>query len=225
MYTMDNKGSFSHGIGKEGLWIDALRDYYDNVHEIRDCSKIKASATDLGLQWFESHPSISGSIYVGWGRENALEDPSNPDFYYYGSYALNWWLYDEPTVAPPGKTKWYPGLTSPEKYFRNLDMRQAYNVPLFMDSTWRDALHDENTSPPPDVVGYPPGGGYVINRHGRFTEMGFADLSVRKVELREIWDFKWHKTYKASNSPYSSSGGVLDNPHFWPDWIRDLYGI
>ena len=34
---------------------------------------------------------------------------------------------------------------------------------------------------------------YVQNRHNSAILMGFADMSVRRVGLKELWDLRWHR--------------------------------
>jgi hypothetical protein len=45
----------------------------------------------------------------------------------------------------------------------------------------------------------------------------FADWSVRKVGLKELWTLKWHRTYNV-NGMWTQAGGVT--PDMWPVWMR-----
>lgn len=56
-----------------------------------------------------------------------------------------------------------------------------------------------------------------INRHRGFTDVSFADWSVRKAGLKELYVMQWHKAWNV-NGPWTKAGGV--NPENWPDWIR-----
>jgi hypothetical protein len=56
-----------------------------------------------------------------------------------------------------------------------------------------------------------------INRHRGAICSSFADGSVRKVPLKELWTFKWHRQWNISG-PWTLAGGVTVD--MWPDWIR-----
>ena len=58
-----------------------------------------------------------------------------------------------------------------------------------------------------------------VNRHAGSTNFLFADGSVRKVGLKEIWALKWHKTYNTIG-PWTVGGGV--RPDDWPEWMRQF---
>ena len=58
---------------------------------------------------------------------------------------------------------------------------------------------------------------FCINRHEGHVNCLFLDWSVRKVGLKELWTFKWHKDFDTAN-PYTRAGGV--QPNDWPAWMR-----
>jgi prepilin-type N-terminal cleavage/methylation domain-containing protein/prepilin-type processing-associated H-X9-DG protein len=211
MYTGDNDGSFSAGVGKYGLWVDALRNYYGDQPKIRSCPKVKKYATDIGLEWYEF-----GGVFVGWGKINDTDISGETDFWYYGSYGQNAFLYN----PPPGEAFWDPRMKSevpPEEMWRTLlQIRTPSKVPMFFECSWRDAWPDEKT-PPPRNEG---GSSYCINRHNGYTNMAFTDFSVREVALRQLWNFYWHKGYDAKSSPWSEAGGVTTDR--WPKWMEKL---
>ena len=37
-----------------------------------------------------------------------------------------------------------------------------------------------------------------VDRHNGFVNSVFADWSVRKVGLKELWTLKWHRTYNTN---------------------------
>jgi hypothetical protein len=47
-----------------------------------------------------------------------------------------------------------------------------------------------------------------VNRHGGAQYCLFADWSVRKVSLKQLWKLKWHRTYDIS----------APEP-IWPQWM------
>jgi len=56
-----------------------------------------------------------------------------------------------------------------------------------------------------------------INRHKGGINVLFADGSVRKVGLKELWTLKWNKKFD-TQGPWTKAGGV--NPEDWPEWMR-----
>jgi hypothetical protein len=40
---------------------------------------------------------------------------------------------------------------------------------------------------------------------------------VRKVPLKQLWTFKWHRQWNTTG-PWTIAGGV--QPDQWPEWIR-----
>ncbi len=49
--------------------------------------------------------------------------------------------------------------------------------------------------------------------------MMFLDWSVRKVGLKELWTFKWHRKYDTVG-PWTKQGGVIADA--WPKWMRSF---
>ena len=47
--------------------------------------------------------------------------------------------------------------------------------------------------------------------------MLFMDFSVRKVGLKELWTFQWHRLSDTAG-PWTKAGGAL--PSDWPKWMR-----
>jgi hypothetical protein len=45
------------------------------------------------------------------------------------------------------------------------------------------------------------------------------DWSVRKVGLKELWKFRWHRKYNI-NGPWTAGGG--GRPSDWPEWMRNF---
>jgi len=206
MYTQDNDSFFSSGWDKDGLWVDALRKYYANMPKIRNCPTVNKFATDMGLEWWQY-----AGPFVGWGRYNDTDsaNPADADFEYYGSYGQNMWLYN----PPDGKGAWYDSI--PGKWmWRTTDVRGADKIPMFFDCSWRDAFPDEKT-PPPRLDG---GWGACVNRHNGYINVAFVDFSVRKIGLKWLWEYKWHRSYDVLQSTWTIEGGV--EADMWPEWMQ-----
>ncbi|MHC4628891.1 MAG: hypothetical protein ACYTDV_18080, partial [Planctomycetota bacterium] len=60
---------------------------------------------------------------------------------------------------------------------------------------------------------------FCMNRHQGHMNMMFLDWSVRKVGLKELWTFKWHRKYDTAG-PWTQQGGVTVDA--WPEWMRSF---
>jgi prepilin-type processing-associated H-X9-DG protein len=58
-----------------------------------------------------------------------------------------------------------------------------------------------------------------VNRHDGAINLLFADWSVRKAGLKDLWTFKWSRLYNTSG-PWTAAGGVT--PADWPQWMRQF---
>ncbi|MFC1793919.1 hypothetical protein ACFL3Q_10080, partial [Planctomycetota bacterium] len=134
-----------------------------------------------------------------------------------GSYGPNGWM-----CNPPANLTSLWGRSPIEYHWRTHQVPGAYNVPVFTEGWWVDAWpRDENL--PPDVGDRTPViGGHemrtlCVNRHGGAQFCLFADWSVRKVGLKELWKLKWHRQFD-TNGTWTKAGGA--QPDDWPEWMR-----
>ena len=58
---------------------------------------------------------------------------------------------------------------------------------------------------------------YCLDRHDGFVNGMFMDWSIRKLGLKELWTFKWHRQYNTAGT-WTRAGGV--QPEDWPEWMR-----
>lgn len=58
-----------------------------------------------------------------------------------------------------------------------------------------------------------------VNRHNGGINALFMDFSTRKVGLKELWTFKWHRQFY-TRGPWTKAGGI--QPSDWPHWMRDF---
>jgi len=142
------------------------------------------------------------------------------------SYGMNLWLYDPPAgyKNKNGQLELQGRLL--KDHWRTTDQHSPSRIPAFLDSMWRGGgpQYDTNDARPPDFNGQWLGAGremmhFAMDRHHGKTHSLFLDFSVRPVGIKELWTFKWHKSF---NSGYTSLFGGPPPDHFWPDWIEDL---
>jgi prepilin-type N-terminal cleavage/methylation domain-containing protein/prepilin-type processing-associated H-X9-DG protein len=219
LYTDDNDGYFNEGWGygdhhggsaEPGLWMNALRPYYEDEWKLLLCptaTRVVLNEQDWGT--FKAWHRPVGNRYPA-PNEGAQKD-------FVSSYGINSWTNYMLNAR---------GARPAENFWKNTQsVSRANTVPVFADSTWHDAWPWEHDTPIQQPLGFgwgSPGTAdemnhFCIDRHSGWTNFTFADWSVRKVGLKELWTLKWHVTYKITG-PWTRAGGVL--PADWPEWMR-----
>ncbi len=211
MYTEAHDGKFQAGIGRGHTyhWMNALRPYYKNDHKIRCCpTALEPIIDENGLaapEW---------NVFSAWGRFWGEGYAPEGDW---GSYGINGWVEN----PPADQVTVYEGFETKNNW-RTPGVRGAALVPLFMDALRFNIFPLPEDSPPdiPDMAwqGTQHMRRICIDRHKGGINMAFLDWSVRKVDLKELWTLKWHKTYD-TRGPWTMAGGVT--PSEWPDWMHN----
>jgi len=216
MFTGDNDDSFWPGwmgtAADSVWWLEAMQPYYE------DFGKICCCPTATQPEWLENSslhgPGWDKQPFMAWGHDPWLDPHGVFDREPWGSYAANGWLEDKPISSmfnPP--------------YWRSMAaVKTPGNVPYMTDAQWLDAWPEPSDRPPPEETTYwqdNPGGHFVRivqNRHGDgWQNCAFLDGSARKVGLKELWTFKWHKDYDTAGR-WTLAGGVTSSD--WPEWMR-----
>ena len=212
MYADDNNGYFMRSRTDTGwlYWMDELRQYHSNIHEICCCPMATKLYVEGGRipfgAWCANADSVIDRVATVLVKEGD-----------YGSYGMNHWFCN----PRPGNLK-----RPLENFWRSPNTEDAGNAPLFLDCVTIGGDPTES-NPPPDYSGHLHPGSYestcmsrfCINRHDGHINSLFLDYSVRKVGLKELWMLKWHRKFDTTNE-WTKAGGVL--PEDWPDWMRSF---
>ncbi|UCE50668.1 MAG: prepilin-type N-terminal cleavage/methylation domain-containing protein [Phycisphaerales bacterium] len=196
LYLDEHDGKFPHGAGASGEWPESLRPYYRDRGALTLCPSATKPYTDGGKVPFGAWRWRT----QGGGWTNFEGKPGED----YGSYGMNEFLGDDPR----------------ENYWRHREQKKANNIPMFFDcvvwDTWPSPTHA-----PPQIDGIVTNEMHLvcINRHNGSINMVFLDLNVRKVGLKELWTFNWHRNFD-TEGPWTTSGGVQTED--WPPWMRKL---
>jgi prepilin-type N-terminal cleavage/methylation domain-containing protein/prepilin-type processing-associated H-X9-DG protein len=184
-------------------WTNALRKYHLLNYKVFTCPEAVKPLTDGG-----NHP------FAAWGvmpREYWFTEGM------YGSYGLNWTVYN-PDPSHVKIHRW-----TGKMFWRHRNYRTAPQIPLLFDAAWTD-IGPFHTDEPPLYSGEMPPmwpGDEMkracLDRHNGAINMGFVDLSVRKVGLQQLWILKWHRLFDTSG-PWSKWGGVQRDD--WPEWMQ-----
>ena len=208
MYLGDFDGKFPQGWAQGArnfhtdMWMEALRVYYGNSHELRMCPMTVKTGTEIG-----QGPYGGWGTFIAWGTfegENCGEPWSwdSVTTCDYGSYGDNGYVNNPPSnvVSSQGSlTSWY---------WRRADVRgPTNNIPLILDCQWWGGWPRHDNSPPlwdGQPWGFDPTDmmrRFCINRHNGSANSAFLDFSVRPVGLKELWKLKWHRKYDFNLTP------------------------
>jgi len=201
----------SWNTGSGGFWRLVMLPYTANMAE------------KMWLCPQATKPRPNGGIprdtwaYTAWETDTAI-----------GSYGLNGWILNLPASKVVGHRT--DGWGRPQndaqgrpRHWGSPPSRFSNQVPVFTGSWWVDSWPLDIDQPPqtengpPDVVGRNEMIRVCVDRHNGFLGATFADWSVRKVGLKELWTLKWHRTYNTAGQ-YTKAGGAT--PDDWPQWMR-----
>ena len=226
MYVGDNDGKFYSGTDATGYWWP-----YQLEEKAQDWKQTKTwfcpTATKPIYTATSPTRAPTLNIYNAWGiftSANGMASATrtwNGQNYsanrngFNGSYSLNGYLLTIPATGT------YEGGVPARNGFRKMtEIKNANNVPVMMDGLRFDTWPLENQKPADlEEAAWSSNnmGRVCINRHRGTTDVSFADWSVRKVGLKELYILQWHQAWNV-NGPWTKAGGV-DGAN-WPDWIR-----
>ena len=196
MYFSD-EGKPVHYDAWPDLWMLKLRQRYSAVDKIRFCP----TAPERTAAELKRDSAAEGWVSRAW----LVSDGARP---YQGSVALNGYLYtDDPYADPP-------------KRFRNeADVLEPVKTPYFADAIWVDFWPLETDRPAVNLFNgdsFQAGGlsRIAIPRHSSVRSdavknfnpknalpgainLSFADNHAELVKLEKLWDYNWHRTWKA----------------------------
>jgi prepilin-type N-terminal cleavage/methylation domain-containing protein len=226
MYTEDNEGFFHGELGAGGRsqgWVPALRPYYAGERKPRDDDTGAESGAERDIRlcpmakaWFRSEGYTGPFAAWGIASKQWVEGGGWAYVGDCGSYGLNGWVCNEET----GVERYWPYT---KNLWRTPNVKNAAEVPLFMDCQWVDGWpwhFDRPPDPEGEMIGYNTQAmmQFCINRHGGGIVHGlFLDGTIRKVGLKELWTLKWHRTFEIDND-WTLAGGAT--PEQWPIWMK-----
>jgi prepilin-type N-terminal cleavage/methylation domain-containing protein len=212
MYAEANSGKLWSGIPPDyWYWIyqlpEELRCWKENKTWF--CPTATKPITD---KWGVSAPVLN--IFNAWGifRES-YQGYEAGHVGVAGSYGLNSYFLSRPLTSDEMRRTFWGTLTG---------VKNSNSVPLFIDALRFDLWPLATTGPDPseferwsdeDMQRC------CINRHDGYVGCVFADATVRKVGLKELWTLKWSKSFNTAG-PWTPAGGVTADD--WPGWIRPL---
>jgi len=215
MYTDENNGRFYSGLVKNtdagvanGEWWRETMVPLSKDKKMWLCPTAAKNRTGVAVT--ESRPAKTP--YEAW----AVPASQGGDE---GSYAPNGWMCN----IPAGYTSMW-GRGPAANYWRTHLVKGADNIPIFTEGWWVDGWPRDADVPCPQGDTTPTLSSdemqrLCVNRHGGAQFCLFADWSVRKVALKQLWTLKWHRTFNTNNK-WTKAGGVTDDQ--WPQWMAGM---
>jgi prepilin-type N-terminal cleavage/methylation domain-containing protein len=199
MYLSDNNGTIPYSLS--ALWLTTLIDYQGNVANIRFCPLTPVvDDTTWVKKGTVNVNGCTGTADAAWKYKNGGTN-------FYGSYALNGWFYNGPTIDPT------------QAFLQESAVSRPSETPVFMDSIWVDTWPVDSLPNDISPVDLYDGdfttcfGRICISRHGGLPPgaaprkralgsalpgailMAFADGHAEPVKLEQLWNQIWSRTY------------------------------
>ena len=239
MYLGNSEGYFPVGWipgSKGGIsdrWQYDILPYYLNV-DLLLCPMANKFRANPG--------TLYGRLFEAWSFEGIADVPGSifdikglgvEDGFGIGSYGYNEFASNASTLTTD------TGLGSPEEWWRTANVRNAARIPLLTDGVVGGGFPRAGQDAPPRMRDAPdwPAEIYsdyiklhVLDRHSGHTNGLFADLSARKIPLKQLWTFEWCRgdDYKNNNyviSSYSGANAHRDCETWWDQqalWMKDM---
>ncbi len=166
-------------------YMESLRDYYENVNEMRTCpeAEIVSQENPTGLQPL----SFFGDTFNAWQIDVVNAGWMDDDDWGIGSYSENSWIRDN------GSNKCWGKLSASD----------SSDIPVLMDGRWNNFWPDSTQRIPSqvDIDGYGIStwslmDNVVMKRHSNGINACFLDGSARYIFVEDLWTFKWNKLYE-----------------------------
>lgn len=197
-YTTDSNGyimEYTLQSKSRALWTQVLRPYISEDHSLLICPSTDDLAGNVGI----GNDGIGG-IRFGTATTSWVEGRSGyyaPPPFNRSSYTWNGNMFSLSSYN-----------TAEQRYTRRTNIDEPANAPILGDGVWRSATpgmpgtmkqFPKDLSNP--MAGADPGSvdgvsRFVTNRHGRVTNVSFADTHAESVQLNHMWSLKWHRHYE-----------------------------
>ena len=209
MYIDDNNGRFYSGlvngstnsVGNGEWWRETMRPLSKNKKMWLCPSAAKnRSAVSVTAGTPANDPLDAWKVPASQGGDE-------------GSYTPNGWMCNTPTDTLWGRG---PG----KDYWRRTPDRNANQVPVMSEGWWVDSWPKQTDQPPPWGDKTPPNctaansnemQRVCVNRHGGTQNVLFADWTVRRVSLKQLWRLRWHRSFD-----------INAKEPVWPSWMASF---
>jgi prepilin-type N-terminal cleavage/methylation domain-containing protein len=203
MYQHDYGAAIAYNT-VNSLWMETLINYQAQVNAVRLCplaSQTNSPAPTQSTQGDAAHPWF----WYGGG---------SPNTNWYGSYAINGWLYTEKDAI-----QWVTAADASKFWVNDTSYLKPSQTPAFSDSIWPDGWPEPTDTPATDLydgnlnTGNPGICRLTIARHGSAAPASAprnvpagqrmpgsiniccADGHVERSLLENLWNYYWYNGY------------------------------
>ncbi len=215
MYTDDNNGRFFNGLVKNSTSNVADGEWWRvSMWDLSKDKKMWLCPTAFKSRSANAYTTTAPAEnpFDAW-RVTAAQGGDE------GSYAPNGWTCN----IPAGYTSMW-GRGPAANYWRTNLVKGADNIPVFTEAWWVDGWPLDTDSPCPQGERTPTLSSdemqrMCVNRHGSAQFCLFADWSVKRVSLKQLWQLKWHRNFNTAGK-WTKAGNVTDDA--WPAWMAGI---
>lgn len=178
LYRADNRMRIFNWSGSASqFWLNLLHPYYQN-RKVLQCPSTAGPGVN---PW-------SVGVVTPWQQWSYIGNS--------GNFGLNGWLYPNtvvwgPDPDPNNPRHWTPVLNN---------VLMPGRVPVWADCVWVDGwpLDTDYPGDPKAIVadsGLTGMRRFAMARHGLAINVAFLDGSVRNIDVVELWQLQWHRTF------------------------------
>ena len=194
LYMNDWGGSFPIWDPPNHSYMESLRNYYDDINEMRTCPSAKkvSSLNPTGLEPL----SFFGSTLSAWQADPAAAWLDDEDWGI-GSYTENGWIRDSKNIEAM--------IDTSKEWVKLSSVKATSQVPLLLDGRWPDSHVESDLprqpNPQKETTFYNIGNWstiatYMMRRHKDGINGVMADMSVIHIKAEDLWSYKWHKQFE-----------------------------
>lgn len=197
-YTTDSNGyilEYTLQSKSRALWTQVLRPYFNDEHALLICPTTEDPDDTFGM-------ADSGITGVRFGTATTTWVEARPGYNAPPPFNRSAYMYNGNMFSLSSYN------TSVERYTKRTNIPSPERSPVLGDGVWRSAtpgmpgtqkqfpldLHNpQSGSTPANSDGVLR---FVTNRHGKVTNVSFADTHAESVPLNNMWSLQWHRTYE-----------------------------
>ena len=231
-YALDASPPYPRSMG---AWPFALAPYINTnlntTHNVCLCPMTTTFRSSLGASgmWTDNNVQYLAWGIIGSNNYSAIWDPGPNPAPLYGSYGINGWMYNPPSVPTTdisaAQVPCFWRKLSPALLGYGGKPAAAHNLPLFGDCAYDGSQPNATDTIPSamnSIITSTSDGDmsdWCITRHnGRSPlNMSFLDSSVTTVGLKQLWRLNWSSCFDVS---YQDS--LLGGKGKWPGWMSSF---
>jgi prepilin-type N-terminal cleavage/methylation domain-containing protein/prepilin-type processing-associated H-X9-DG protein len=231
-YAGDHDDGFPDGkalgnLPARGEWVGNLQSYFGKKPYLLLCpttgtmqNSAAVGARETRVTWIDDASAHQGGPTTAFNFNTAsggkIIDTSDGTKPLLSSYGPNLWIYN------PSGSGSVQGRKVAYNWRKLSAITRTSETPMMADSMWRGGgphTDDPIAYQPPSYNGEYLGTDYEMMhfamwRHGKGSQLVFADGSASRRKPKELWKLRWNKNWDPEDTR-------LKSPTFFPPWMRN----